>query len=131
MNKTTFEIIAGAMGACVGFVCVALVIDQLYVLCFVKKAAYATLIGMPLGSFAGILLVDRFLYGVNNFSVVGMLMGLAFTMIFLLAGIRLVALAPVIFFAFPVLISLCCVLGHKIGFTIQIRKRAATQHGID
>jgi hypothetical protein len=129
MHKTTVEIIAGAMGACAGFVCLALIIGRLCVLCFVKKAAYATLIGMPVGSFAGIIFVDRFLYASRDFSVVGILIGLAFTMVLLLGGVYIVALAPAAFFAFPVFISLCCLFGHKIGFIIQIRKQTAAQRG--
>jgi hypothetical protein len=126
MPRTIGEIIGGTIGAIAAFSCCVLIIGQLCVLCMVKKFAYATLIGMPVGCFAGIILVDRILYISKEFTVVGMLFGLIFTMLFLLAGIYLVALAPVTFFVFPLLISLCCVWGLKIGITIYRRR-----HGID
>jgi hypothetical protein len=127
MKKTLIEIFGGAAAASVVFLCCVLIIGQLCVLCMVKKFAYATLIGMPIGSIIGINLVDRFLYASKEFTVVGTLMGLAFTMILLLMGIYLVAAAPATFFAFPVFISACCVLGQSIGSKINLRKQAAVQ----
>jgi hypothetical protein len=46
-------------------------------------------------------------------------------MLFLLAGIYLVAHVPLTFFVFPILISFCCVFGQKIGIKLIRRKQAA------
>jgi hypothetical protein len=129
MRKTTAEIIGGTAVASAGFLCCLVIIGQVCVLCFVKKAAYAALIGMPMGSFAGIYLVDKLFYASKEFNIIGLLIGLALTMILLLIGIYLVAIAPMTFFAFPVLISLCCLLGHRAGLNIQQKRWAAAQRG--
>jgi len=123
MPRTIAQIIGGTIGAIAAFLCCALIIGQVCALCMVKKFAYATLIGMPAGSIIGICLIDRFVCTSKEFTVVGMLIGLAFTMIFLLAGIYLVALVPVTFFVVPLLISLCCVFGQKIGIKLISRRK--------
>jgi hypothetical protein len=129
MNRTMVQIMAGTGGAIAVFLCCFLILGQVCAMCLVKKAAYATLIGMPLGSFAGIYLVDRFLYKSKVFTVVGTLMGLALTIILLLGGIYLVAAVPAAFFSLPVLISLSCLLGLKTGFNLQLKRRDALQRG--
>jgi len=129
MKKTIIEIAAGAAVACVMFSFCSLIIGQVCVLCIVKKFAYATLIGMPVGALLGINLVDRYLYDSWEFTFVGTLTGLAFTMILLLVGVYIVAIVPASFFTFPVLISLLCLLGHRIGLNIQPRKQVTAQRG--
>jgi hypothetical protein len=128
MKKNIIEIIAGATTACVLFLICTQIIGPFYQLCLVKKFAYATLIGMPLGSFIGINLVDSLLYSSKEFTFVGTLAGLALTMIVLLSAIYVVAVVPAAFFVMPILISASFLAGHRLGPRILQLKRQVVIH---
>ena len=80
---------------------------------------FVVFLGLPLGSSLGLFLIDRVLYRIRGWNIIGLCIGLilsiagAFLGIFLLSALGLIAV-----FVVPIIIIISSMIGYQAGFLL-------------